>query len=58
VPCFAFAGTHKKEGFLVLARRKPQRYRVAGGIARIGNTARADKTLFYVPDSVKLCTRG
>jgi hypothetical protein len=30
----------------------------AVGIARICNTARAEKTLFYVPDSVKHCTRG
>jgi hypothetical protein len=29
---------------------------IPGGIARIGNTARAEKTLFYVPDSVKRCT--
>jgi hypothetical protein len=28
VQCFTLAGTNKNKGFLVLARRKPQRYRV------------------------------
>jgi hypothetical protein len=28
--CFALAGTNKKKGFWVLARRKPQRYQVVG----------------------------
>jgi hypothetical protein len=36
---------------------KAQTAAIPGGIARICNTARAEKTVFYVPDSVKRCTR-
>jgi hypothetical protein len=48
---FTLAGTHKKEG--VFASGKAQTAAIPGGIARICNTARAEKTLFYVPDGVK-----
>jgi hypothetical protein len=44
----------KKRGF---GSGKAQTAAIPGGIARIGNTARAEKTLFYVPDRVKHCTR-
>ena len=48
--CCMLDGTNKNDGFLVMARRKPQRYR---GIARICSAALAEKTRFYVPDSVQ-----
>jgi hypothetical protein len=42
-----------KKGFF--ASGKAQGAAIPGGMARICNTARAEKTLFYVPDSVKHC---
>ena len=53
VQCCMLDGTNKNDGFLARARRKPQRYR---GIARICNAALAEKTRFYVPDSMQHCT--
>jgi hypothetical protein len=41
---------------LIFGSGKAQTAAIPGGIARICNTARAEKTLFYVPDSVKHCT--
>jgi hypothetical protein len=54
VQCFTLDGTNKKRG--IFGSGKAQTAAIPGGIARIGNTARAEKTLFYVPDSVKHCT--
>jgi hypothetical protein len=54
VQCFMLAGTHEKRR--ILGTGKAQTAAIPGGIARICNTARAEKTLFYVPDSVKNCT--
>jgi hypothetical protein len=53
VQCFTLAGTNKKRG--IFGSGKAQTAAIPGGIARICNTARAEKTLFYVPDSVKHC---
>jgi hypothetical protein len=55
VQCFTLAGTHEKAG--ILGSGKAQTAAIPGGIARIGHTARAEKTLFYEPDRVKHCTR-
>jgi hypothetical protein len=55
VQCFTLDGTNKKRG--IFGSGKAQTAAIPGGIARIGNTARAAKTLFCVPDSVKRCTR-
>jgi hypothetical protein len=54
VQCFTLAGTNKKRG--IFGSGNAQTAALPGGIARICNTARAEKTLFYVPDSVKRCT--
>jgi hypothetical protein len=56
LPCFALAGTNKKRG--IFGSGKAQTAAIPGGIARISNTARAEKTPFDVPDSVKHCTRA
>jgi len=48
-------GTNKKDGCWVRARRKPQRYPQVS--LWFGNATMAQKTRFYVPDSVQHCTR-
>jgi hypothetical protein len=52
---FCASQRKSKRGFL--GSGKAQTAAIPGGIARIGNTARAEKTLFHVPDSVKHGTR-
>jgi hypothetical protein len=54
VQCFTLDGTNKKRG--IFGSGKAQTAAIPGGTARIGNTARAEKTLFYAPDNVKHCT--
>jgi hypothetical protein len=55
VPCFTLDGTNKKRG--IFGSGKPQTAATPGGIARTCTTARAKKTLFYVPYRVKHGTR-
>jgi hypothetical protein len=54
VPCFALAGTHKKEGFWFWqgANRSD-----TGWYGEDWQHGQGQKTLFYVPDRVKHCTR-
>jgi hypothetical protein len=44
VQCFTLDGTNKKRG--IFGSGKAQTAAIQGGIARIFNTARAEKTLF------------
>jgi hypothetical protein len=56
LPCFALAGTHKKRGIFVLARRKPQRYRV---VSRGSATPPGPKRhLLMCQIALKHCTRA